>query len=169
MLLSKTCAWIFYHSLKCWRHSVKCVQDSGVRPFFRTCPGLDGEGGLAPPPSVDGHDAQPVVCVGLELDRRARGAAHHGLREETPAHRLCPQDVAGCPGNLCELHGDAVAEFGVGLFDAGDIRGWWTHQSDNRITTFTTTTVLKNNLEVFLYFKTRKLPQNSNSLLLYYI
>lgn len=93
--------------------------------FIRTCPGLDGVRGLAPPPRVDGHDAQPVVCVGLELHHGARGAAHHGLREEIVC--LGPQDVAARPGNLCELHSDAVAVFGVGLFNAGDFRSWRTH------------------------------------------
>lgn len=91
-----------------------------------TCPGLDGVRGLAPPPRVDGHDTQLVVRVGLELHRGAWGAAHHDLREEITCLRLCPKDVAGCPGNLCELHSDAVAVFGVGLVDAGDFRSWRT-------------------------------------------
>lgn len=47
-----------------------------------TCPGLDGEGGLTLPPRVDGHDAQPVAGVGLQLQHGAGGAAHHHLREE---------------------------------------------------------------------------------------
>ncbi len=98
-----------------------------MRLFVCTCPGLVGVRGLAPPPRVDGHDAQPVVCVGLKLHHSAGRSAHHGLREEIPSLRLCPQDVAGRPGNLCELHSDAVAVFGVSLFNVGNFRSWRTH------------------------------------------
>lgn len=92
--------------------------------MVRTCPGLDGVRGLAPPPRVDRHDTQPVVRVGLELHHGAGGAAHHHLREEITGLRLCPQEIAACPGNGCELHSDAVTVFGVGLCNAGDIRSW---------------------------------------------
>lgn len=98
--------------------------DSGIRPFVRTCLGLNGVRGLASPPRIGGHDTQLVVYVGLELHHGARGAAHHGLREEITSLRLCSQDVAGCPGNLFERHSDAVAMFGVGLFNPGDVRSW---------------------------------------------
>lgn len=98
--------------------------------FFLTCPGVDGGWGLAPPPRIDRHDAQFVVGVGLELHHSSRGAAHHCLGEEI--FRLRPQDVAGCPGNLCELHCDAVAVFGVGLFNAGYLRRWRTQDSHNK-------------------------------------
>lgn len=90
----------------------------------RTCFGPDGVWGLAPPPRVDGHDAKDIVCVGLELQDGAGGAAHRHLKEEIIVQCLCPQDVASCPRNLGELYGDAVALLGIGLLDAGYIRSW---------------------------------------------
>ena len=81
--------------------------------FTRTCLGLEGIWGLAPPSRVDWHDAYHVVGEGLERQHSAGGAVHIGLEEKVTW--LCPQDVAGCPGGLRELDGDAVAVFGVGL------------------------------------------------------
>lgn len=106
---------------------LRCSLDDGPRLSLCTCPGLDGVRGLAPPPGVDGHNAQLVVGDGLELHHGAWGAVHHGLREEITALRLRPQDVAAGSGHLGELHSDAVAVLGVGLLDAGHLRSWRTH------------------------------------------
>ena len=138
---SSLCRFLLITIICSWRKwCVKCVFESSLRSWSNmwllsetfpgcTCPGLDGLRGLAPPPRVDGHNAQPVVCVRLELHHGARGAAHHRLREEVPSARLCPQDVAGRPGNLCELHSDAVAVFGVGLFNGRYFRSWMAHDT----------------------------------------
>lgn len=93
-----------------------------------TCPGMDGVWRLAPPTAVDRHDAHSIACVGLQLHDGALRGAHYGFREEVTIVWLCPQDVAGCPGNLCELHSDAVAVFGVRLFNGGHFRSWKTQE-----------------------------------------
>lgn len=101
-----------------------------------TCSGLDGVWRLAPPTAVGGHDAHSVDCVGLQLQDGARRGADDGLREEITDVWLCPQDVAGRPGNLRELHSDAVTVLGVGLFNGGYFRSWKTQELDyleNRI------------------------------------
>lgn len=108
--------------------SICTVERLGSLHMTVTCSGLYGVWRLAPPATVGRHDAHSVACVGLQLHDGARRGADYGLREEITSVWLCPQDVAGRPGNLCELHSDAVTVLGVGLFNGGYFRSWRTQE-----------------------------------------
>lgn len=108
--------------------SIWTVEHLGSLHMTVTCSGLDGVWRLAPPTTVGRHDTHSVACVGLQLHHGAWRGADYGLREEITSDWLCPQDVAGRPGNLCELHSDAVTVLGVGLFNGWYFRSWNTQE-----------------------------------------
>lgn len=103
---------------------ITCYIQATQGVFHPTCPGLDGVWWLAPSSWVDRHDAQNVVRIRLEAYHGPRGLCYRCLKEEISCCWLGPQDVAGCPRNLCKLNSDAVAVFGVGLVNARDVRSW---------------------------------------------
>ena len=87
----------------------------------RTCPLQVVVRRLAPPTGVDGHDAERVDGVRVEPLDGAGGPGDLGLLEEVVGVGDGPQDEAGGPRHVVELHRDAAALLGVGHVDLGHL------------------------------------------------